>query len=100
METSLNVDTNQLYDWYMDLGDIFDHDFAAAITIPAGDISNYEMQDALREGKILYDQIRPQMKYYVSVLLGCLIVFIILLIAFTSMCGRSKSEGITVIWFA
>lgn len=99
METSLNVDTNQLYDWYMDLGDIFDHDFAAAITIPAGDISNYEMQDALREGKILYDQIRPQMKYYVSVLLGCLIVFIILLIAFTSMCGRSKSEGITVIWF-
>lgn len=99
METSLNVDTNQLYDWYMCLGDIFEHDFAASITIPAGDISNYEMQDALRDGKILYDQVRPLMKYYVSVLVVCLIGAIILLIALTSMCGRSREEGITLIWF-
>ena len=99
METSLNVDTNQLYSWYMSLGDIFDHDFAAAITIPAGDLSNYQVQDSLREGKVLYDQIRPQMKYYVSVVVGCLIGAIILLIAFTGMCGRSKEEGITLIGF-
>lgn len=99
METSLNVDTNQLYDWYMNVGSVFDHDFAAAIIIPAGDLSNYEVQDSLREGKILYDQIRPQMKYYVSILVGCLIGTVILLIAFTGMCGRSKAEGITLIGF-
>ena len=99
METSLNVDTNQLYDWYINLGYMFDHDFAAAITIPAGDISNYEVQDTLYEGKVLYDQIRPKLKYYVSVLIGCLIGAVILLIAFTSMCGRSREEGITLIGF-
>lgn len=99
METSLNVDTNKLYTWYMSLSSVFDKDFAAAIVIPAGDIANYEIQDALYEGKILYDQIRPLLKYYVSILFGCLLGAIILLIALTSMCGRSRKEGITLIWF-